>query len=128
MKLYKVKVNGKVYEVELESVTEKSGTIAAPAAPVAPVAPVAPAAPAAPVAPAAPAAGDVTIVSPMQGTILDVNGKILAVSEKVDTISINPSRIKKENKELVKNFTQENSREGMYILFLMTLVTFYYLL
>ena len=27
MKIYKVKVNGKVYEVELESVTESSGTI-----------------------------------------------------------------------------------------------------
>ena len=30
MKVYKVKVNGKVYEVELESVSEKEGTIAAP--------------------------------------------------------------------------------------------------
>ena len=30
MKVYKVKVNGKVYEVELESVTESSGTISAP--------------------------------------------------------------------------------------------------
>ncbi len=29
MKVYKVKVNGKVYEVELESVTEKAGNIAA---------------------------------------------------------------------------------------------------
>ena len=83
MKLYKVKVNGKVYEVELESVTEKSGTIAAPAAPVAPVAPVAPAAPAAPVAPAAPAAGDVTIVSPMQGTILDVKVAVGSQVKKV---------------------------------------------
>jgi hypothetical protein len=32
MKVYKVKVNGKVYEVELESVSEKAGNIAAPAA------------------------------------------------------------------------------------------------
>ena len=30
MKIYKVKVNGKVYEVELESVSEVEGTIAAP--------------------------------------------------------------------------------------------------
>lgn len=30
MKLYRVKVNGKVYEVELEAVTETSGTISAP--------------------------------------------------------------------------------------------------
>ena len=28
MKIYKVKVNGKVYEVELESVTEAQGSIA----------------------------------------------------------------------------------------------------
>lgn len=32
MKLYRVKVNGKVYEVELEAVEEKTGTIEAPAA------------------------------------------------------------------------------------------------
>ncbi|MGM9898959.1 MAG: biotin/lipoyl-containing protein [Bacilli bacterium] len=30
MKVYKVKVNGKVYEVELESVKESNGSIAAP--------------------------------------------------------------------------------------------------
>ena len=41
------------------------------------------------------------IISPERGSILDVNGKKLAISEKVDTISINPSRIKDENKELV---------------------------
>ena len=43
MKIYKVKVNGKVYEVELESVTESNATIVseknadapAPAAPAA---------------------------------------------------------------------------------------------
>ena len=40
MKLYRVKVNGKVYEVELEAVTETNGTIAAPAAPVAQPTPV----------------------------------------------------------------------------------------
>ena len=32
MKLYRVKVNGKVYEVELEAVSEVSGSIAAPVA------------------------------------------------------------------------------------------------
>ena len=32
MKVYKVKVNGKVYEVELESVSEKAGNIASPVA------------------------------------------------------------------------------------------------
>lgn len=41
------------------------------------------------------------IISPDRGSILDVNGKILAKSEKVDTISINPTKISKENKALV---------------------------
>ena len=43
MKVYKVKVNGKVYEVELESVSEAQGTIAVAqnAAPQAPAAPAA---------------------------------------------------------------------------------------
>ena len=55
----KVKVNGKVYEVELESVTEAQGSIA-----VAPQAAPAAAAPA--------AAGDQEVKAPMAGTILDV--------------------------------------------------------
>ena len=42
-----------------------------------------------------------SIISPERGSILDVNGKILATSEKVDTISINPTKISKENKTLV---------------------------
>lgn len=41
------------------------------------------------------------IISPERGSILDVNGKKLATSEKVDTISINPSRIPSEKKTLV---------------------------
>lgn len=80
---YQVKVDGKVFEVEVEkvgggyaSLTPGSLT-AAPAAPVAPApqaaAPApAPAAPAAPApAPAAGGAGDV--VAPMPGTVLKVN-------------------------------------------------------
>ena len=64
MKVYKVKVNGKVYEVELESVSEKAGNIAAPAQPSA--------APAAPqTAPVASGAGQEQ-KAPMAGTILDV--------------------------------------------------------
>ena len=82
---YQVKVDGKVFEVEVEkvgggyaSLTPGSLT-AAPAAPVAP-APAAPApAPAAPAAPApapaaAPAAGGAgDVVAPMPGTVLKVN-------------------------------------------------------
>ncbi|MFA5005898.1 MAG: biotin/lipoyl-containing protein [Candidatus Izemoplasmatales bacterium] len=72
MKLYKVKVNGKVYEVELESVTESNAKIESPKP-----------------APAADAAG-AQVVAPMQGQIVKVNvevgtmvkkGAILAVLE-----------------------------------------------
>jgi biotin carboxyl carrier protein len=71
MKLYKIKVNGKVYEVEVESVTENNSTIA-PAK-----------------ADAKPAIGQ-TVVAPMQGTILKVvatkgamvkRGEVLCVLE-----------------------------------------------
>lgn len=63
MKIYKVKVNGKVYEVELESVSEQAGNIQAPAKE----------APAAPVQQAAPSNGaGYELKAPMAGTILDV--------------------------------------------------------
>ena len=79
MKVYKVKVNGKVYEVELEAVTEAPGSIAA-----------APKAEAAPAAPAAPAGEGVALKAPMQGTILAVKvaagdavkkGQVVAILE-----------------------------------------------
>lgn len=69
MKVYKVKVNGKVYEVELESVTEQAGNVApVQAAPEAPKAPVQ-------AAPVTPVAGQ-TVKAPMQGTILKVNVEV----------------------------------------------------
>lgn len=76
---YQVKVDGKVFEVEVEkvgggygSLTPGSLTAAPAAAPVAPVAPAAaPVAPAPAAAPAAGGAGDV--VSPMPGTVLKLN-------------------------------------------------------
>ncbi len=82
---YQVKVDGKVFEVEVEkvgggyaSLTPGSLT-AAPAAPVAPAPQAAAPAPAAPAAPApapaaAPAAGGAgDVVAPMPGTVLKVN-------------------------------------------------------
>lgn len=42
-----------------------------------------------------------SIISPSRGSILDINGKSLATSEKVDTISINPSKIPDSNKTLI---------------------------
>lgn len=72
MKVYKVKVNGKVYEVELESVTEQAGNVApVQAAAEAPKAPVQ----AAPATPVTPAVGQ-TVKAPMQGTILKVNVEV----------------------------------------------------
>ena len=61
MKVYKVKVNGKLFEVELESVSENNQTIAAPAQAAAPVQ-------------AQPVQGGAgaELKAPMAGTILDV--------------------------------------------------------
>ena len=62
MKIYKVKVNGKVYEVELESVSETNGTIVSEKKSESP-------APAQPVA-----SGEGTpLLSPIQGTVLKIN-------------------------------------------------------
>ena len=71
MKLYKIKVNGKVYEVEVESITETTSTIA-------------------PSKPAEKPASGLPVLSPMQGTILKVvaakgakvkRGEVLCVLE-----------------------------------------------
>lgn len=42
------------------------------------------------------------LVNPKRGNILDCNGKSLAVSAKVDTVSINPTKIKDKSDELTK--------------------------
>lgn len=67
MKVYKVKVNGKVYEVELESVTEKEGSVVVEKHEN-----------------VASAAGDQEVKSPMAGNILDVKvsvGQVVKVGQ-----------------------------------------------
>lgn len=77
MKTYKVKVNDKVYEVQVESVTESNEKIAAPAA--------APAPQAAPSA--APGAGQV-VNAPMAGTINAVKVAVGQAVKKGDVLCV----------------------------------------
>ena len=75
MKIYKVKVNGKVYEVELESVTEAQGTVKADAPAAQPSAPA--------------ASGDgVKVLAPMQGKILSVKVSVGSQVKKGQVIAI----------------------------------------
>ena len=75
MKLYRVKVNGKVYEVELEAVDEVSGSVEAAAAPVAEK-------------PAAPAAGDKEVQAPITGKVIEVKVKPGQAVKKGQTVVI----------------------------------------
>ncbi len=77
MKVYKVKVNGKVYEVELESVTESNAKISAPVQE----------APKAEPAPTTSGEGS-PLNAPMAGTILDVKVKVGDTVKEGDIICI----------------------------------------
>ena len=77
MKVYKVKVNGKVYEVELESVSEKEGAISAPVQETPKAAPVAQA-----------PAGGVAVKAPMQGTILKLTVEVGTQVKKGQCVAI----------------------------------------
>jgi len=66
MKVYKVKVNGKVYEVELEAVEENTNHITAPAQSTVQ----------APTAPVATSGKGEDLNAPMAGTILEVKVKV----------------------------------------------------
>lgn len=73
MKLYKIKVNGKVYEVELESVSESQAKIETPKAS----------------APAVPAASEGTkIVAPMQGQIIKIPVSVGSVVKRGTVLAI----------------------------------------
>ena len=75
MKTYKVKVNDKVYEVQVESVTESNEKIAAPAA--------------APAPQAAPVAGaDQVVNAPMAGTINAVKVSVGQAVKKGDVLCV----------------------------------------
>jgi len=96
MKKYNIKLNGKVYEVEMEEVTgQASAAISASQAAAPAVKEVAPTTvekeiPVQPAAPSAPVAGAETIAAPMPGSIVEVavkvgdqvkKGQLLAVLE-----------------------------------------------
>ena len=74
MKVYKVKVNGKVYEVELEAVEEKAGNVEASKATATPSAPV--------------QAGANTILAPIAGKVVDVKVSVGDTVKKGQTVAI----------------------------------------
>lgn len=65
IKVYKLKIGEKVYEVELESVTEKEGSISSKGPVSAPVA-------GTPTPAAAPVSGGTSVEAPMQGVIVGI--------------------------------------------------------
>ena len=71
MKLYKIKVNGKTYKVELEAIDE-CGT----PAPAAAAAPKAEEKKAEPAAPKAPSAAGQQVLSPIQGSVVGIKVKV----------------------------------------------------
>ena len=83
MKIYKIKVNGKTYKVELEAMDE----VASKAAPVAAEAPKAEAA-SAPAAQVTGAGEGQAVVSPIQGTVLDIKVKVGDKVKKGQTVCI----------------------------------------
>ena len=73
MKTYKVKVNGKLYEVQLEEVSESSATISAPVAEKAKT----------PVA-----SGSGVIEAPIAGKVLSVNVKVGDIVKKGQVVAV----------------------------------------
>lgn len=73
MKLYRVKVNGKVFEVELESVSEVKGNVQT--TPVAPVT-------------TTPSTGGTNVVAPISGKVLSVKVKVGDKVSKGQTVAV----------------------------------------
>ena len=74
MKVYKVKVNGKLYEVELEAVEEVKGSVNAPAANEP--------------AKAAPSQGAANILAPIAGKLLDIKVKVGDAVKKGEIVAV----------------------------------------
>ncbi len=72
MKVYRIKVNGKAYEVELEQVSEKEGSVVSSASNEAPTV----------------SASDTTIDSPLQGKIFKLNVKVGDEVKSGDVVAI----------------------------------------
>ncbi len=70
MKVYRIKVNGKVYEVELEQVSETAGSVVSESSTQ------------------AVSAGDQTIDSPLQGKIFKLNVNVGDVVKSGDVVAI----------------------------------------
>ena len=77
MKTYKVKVNGKLYEVQLEEVSENSEKISAPAPTSAPAS-----------APAPVASGNAVIEAPIAGKVLAVKVNVGDVVKKGQLVAV----------------------------------------
>ena len=75
MKTYRVKVNGKVYEVELEAVSEKAGSVSAPEAKPEPAAKVAP-------------TGGQSVNAPIAGKIVAIKVKVGDVIKVGDVVGV----------------------------------------
>ncbi len=76
MKTYKVKVNGKLYEVQLEAVSENSESICAPAKASATT------------APATPIAGASTVKAPIAGKVLNIKVNVGDAVKKGQVVAI----------------------------------------
>ena len=77
MKIYKVKVNGKLYEVELEAVTESNGTISAPTPAPAPTS-----------APVATSSSANAVKAPIAGKLLKICVKVGDTVKKGQSVAI----------------------------------------